>query len=137
MSNGILLEDVCRVMAGLCLAAALAAAAAAVILLVREGLAGRLRDELKSKYRRRIGLLVLFTVCVWLLVIGQNASAAEAVAAGETGVETASAAETGVETASAGETNAEMAAAGETDAKAAPAEEPGGVAQPQEPSEDF
>ena len=125
MSNGILLEDVCRVMAGLCLAAALAAAAAAVILLVREGLAGRLRDELKSKYRRRIGLLVLFTVCVWLLVIGQNASAAEAVPA----------AETGVETASAGETNAEMAAAGETDAEAAPAEEPGGEGQPQEPSE--
>ena len=88
MSTGIMLEDICRVMACLCLTAALAAAVAAAILLVREELADRVKEELKSKYSRRIGLLVLFTVCVWLLIIGQNASAAEAAGAGETVVAT-------------------------------------------------
>ena len=91
-------EDISRVMAILCLVTAGAALVAAGILLVREELTGRLWDLLKSETGKRTGILVLAAACVWILVIGQNVSAAEAAQAAESETESAPAAagETGV-----------------------------------------
>ena len=66
-----------RVMAALCLVTALAAVTAAVILLVHEGLTGRLKDTVKREAGRKIGILALVAVFVWAFVIGQSVAAAE------------------------------------------------------------
>ena len=71
-------EDLLRAMATLCLTVALAAAVAAAILLVKEELSDRLGSEIRSKSGRKTGLLALLAVGVWIMVIGQNVSAAEA-----------------------------------------------------------
>ena len=77
MESWIIWEQVCRVMAALFMVTSLAAAAAALILLVREDLAKRFGRELGNRYLRRLGLLVMLAVGVWILVIGQSARAAE------------------------------------------------------------
>ena len=64
-------------MAALFMITALAGAAAAVILLVRARLYERLAGEAGAKYRKT-GILALIAVCVWIMVIGQSAAAAEA-----------------------------------------------------------
>ena len=66
-----------RVMAALCLVTALAAVTAAVILLVHEGLTGRLKDTVKRETGRKLGILALIAVFVWVFVIGQSVAAAE------------------------------------------------------------
>ena len=71
-------EDLLRAMATLCLTAALAAAAAAAILLVKEDLSDRLGNEFRPGSGRKTGLLTLLAVGVWIMVIGQNVTAAEA-----------------------------------------------------------
>ena len=71
-------EDLLRAMATLCLTVALAAAVAAAILLVKEELSDRVGSEIGSKSGRKTGLLALLAVGVWIMVIGQNVSAAEA-----------------------------------------------------------
>lgn len=76
--------EICRVMATICLITALAAATAAGILLAKEKLAGRLIREWKEKTGKRTGFLVLAALLVWILVLGQNAAAAEAPEDGET-----------------------------------------------------
>lgn len=69
--------EISRVMAVLCLITALAALAAAGILLVREKLACRVMDEMRSPAGKRRGLLALAAAVVWILVIGKSVSAAE------------------------------------------------------------
>ena len=69
--------EICRVMAALCLVTALAAAASAGILLVREKLTERLSGEWASGSGRRTMILTAAAVCIWILVIGQSAFAAE------------------------------------------------------------
>ena len=78
MLDRIMWEEICRAMAALCLGLTLATVAGAVVLLVREGLADKLRNALLSKHSRRVSLLAVLAVGVWILVIGQNVSAAEA-----------------------------------------------------------
>ena len=77
MESWIFWEQVCRVMAALFMVTSLAAAAAALILLIRENLAERLGRECGDRYIRRLGLLAVLAVGVWILVIGQSARAAE------------------------------------------------------------
>ena len=69
--------EICRVMAALCLVTALAAAASAGILLVREKLTERLSGEWAAGSGRRTMILTAAAVCIWILVIGQSAFAAE------------------------------------------------------------
>ena len=64
-------------MAALCLVTALAAAASAGILLVREKLIERLSGEWAAGSGRRTMILTAAVVCIWILVIGQSAFAAE------------------------------------------------------------
>lgn len=67
-----------RIMASLCLITALAAVTAAVILLVHDDLTGRLKNTVKREAGRRVGILALIAVFVWILAIGKSAAAAEA-----------------------------------------------------------
>lgn len=69
--------EICKVMAALCLVTALAAAASAGILLVREKLIERLSGEWAAGSGRRTMILTAVVVCIWILVIGQSAFAAE------------------------------------------------------------
>ena len=69
--------EICKVMAALCLVTALAAAASAGILLVREKLIERLSGEWAAGSGRRTMILTAAVVCIWILVIGQSAFAAE------------------------------------------------------------
>ena len=67
-----------RIMASLCLITALAAVTTAVILLVHEDLTGRLKNTVKKEAGRKLGILALIAVFVWILAIGKNVAAAEA-----------------------------------------------------------
>ena len=69
MESWIFWEQVCRVMAALFMVTSLAAAAAALILLIRENLAEQLGRECGDRYIRRLGLLAVLAVGVWILVI--------------------------------------------------------------------
>ncbi|MBQ9027887.1 MAG: hypothetical protein IJ110_03875 [Lachnospiraceae bacterium] len=62
-------------MAALFMVTSLAAAAAALILLIREDLAERFGREYGNRYLRRLGLLAVLAVGVWILVIGKSARA--------------------------------------------------------------
>ena len=77
MGFGLYWKQICGIMAALFMITALAGAAAAVILLVRARLYERLAGEAGAKYRKT-GILALIAVCVWIMVIGQSAAAAEA-----------------------------------------------------------
>ena len=83
-------KQICGIMAALLLITALAGASAALILLVRARLYERLAGKAGANYRKT-GILALIAVCVWIMVIGQSAAAAEA---GST-QESASSTETG------------------------------------------
>ena len=61
-----------RIMASLCLITALAAVTAAVILLVHDDLTGRLKNTVKKEAGRKLGILALIAVFVWILAIGKN-----------------------------------------------------------------
>lgn len=67
-----------RIMASLCMITALAAVTAAVILLVHEDLTERLKKTVKKEAGRKLGILALIAVFVWILAIGKSAAAAEA-----------------------------------------------------------
>ena len=67
-----------RIMASLCLITALAAVTTAVILLVHEDLTERLKKTVKKEAGRKLGILALIAVFVWILAIGKSAAAAEA-----------------------------------------------------------
>ena len=70
-------EEICKVMSALCFVTALAAAVAAGILLIREKLTERLSGEWAAGSGRRTMILTAAVVCIWILVIGQSAFAAE------------------------------------------------------------
>ena len=70
-------EEICKVMSALCFVTALAAAVSAGILLIREKLTERLSGEWAAGSGRRTMILTAAVVCIWILVIGQSAFAAE------------------------------------------------------------